>query len=29
MKITRSEVPRRYMQELQRLSVTKESWWRW
>lgn len=29
MKITRSDVPRRYMQELQRLSVTKESWWRW
>ncbi len=27
MKITRSDVPRRYMQELQRLSVTKESWW--
>ena len=29
MKITRSDVPRRYMQELQRLSVTKESWWKW
>ncbi len=27
MKITRSDVPRRYMQELKRLSVTKESWW--
>lgn len=29
MKITRSDVPRRYMQELQRLSLTKESWWKW
>ena len=29
MKITRSDVPRRYMQELKRLSVTKESWWKW
>jgi hypothetical protein len=29
MKITRSDVPRRYMQELQRLSMTKESWWKW
>ncbi len=29
MKITRFDVPRRYMQELQRLSLTKESWWRW
>lgn len=29
MKITRSDVPRRYMQELKRLSVTEESWWSW
>lgn len=28
MKITRSDVPRRYMQELKRLSVARESWWK-